>query len=124
MRIQTILTLITVLAVGSAVAADEALRPIDGDEITIGVVHLLFEFPEAEEAQSAAPKRKSLDEVFETAASAGKKPGATADDIETLADVTRIATVLKYGGIVVAGIVLLVIAVRGPDADDPRPIPT
>ena len=58
------------------------LKP--GDEITIGVVHLLFEFPEAEEAQSAAPKRKSLDEVFETAASAGKKPGATADDMDRI----------------------------------------
>jgi pSer/pThr/pTyr-binding forkhead associated (FHA) protein len=54
-----------------------------GDEITIGVVHLLFEFPEADEAESA-PKRKSLDEAFESAASAEKKPGAAADDMDRI----------------------------------------
>jgi hypothetical protein len=42
--------------------------------------------------------------------------GATADDIETLANATRVATVLKYGGILVAGIALVVIAARGESA--------
>lgn len=47
-----------------------------GDEITIGVVHLLFESAEEDAVQAAAPKRKSLEEAFESAASTAKQqPG-------------------------------------------------
>ena len=55
-----------------------------GDEITIGVVHLLFEHAEADGAKAAGPQRKSLDEAFESAADSEKKPGATADDMDRI----------------------------------------
>lgn len=39
--------------------------------------------------------------------------GATAGDIETLANATRIATVFKFGGILLSAVGLFVIATRG-----------
>ncbi len=39
--------------------------------------------------------------------------GATADDIEALANATRVATVFKYGGILVSAVALVTIAIRG-----------
>jgi len=46
-----------------------------GDEITIGVVHLLFESAEEDAVQAAAPKRKSLEEAFASAAESKQQPG-------------------------------------------------
>lgn len=60
------------------------LKP--GDEITIGMVHLLFEYPEAEAAAAAAPRRKSLEDAFDSAGGGRSQPAAaataTADSIQ------------------------------------------
>ena len=49
-----------------------------GDRITIGKVTMLFENPDEEALKAAAPKRKSLDEAFETSRDDKPRAGAAA----------------------------------------------
>jgi len=48
----------------------------DGDRITIGKVTMVFENPEDEALKAAAPKRKSLEEAFDTARDEKPKGGS------------------------------------------------